>query len=599
MRIIRSFHIKQQFQIIRIKNFVKRTLSLFKNDKREDAYQQWLINNEPSLTDLNNMADEAKKLKYQPLFSVILPVYNIAPKWLKKAIESVREQIYTNWELCIVDDASPNSQCRDLLRDYQKLDQRIKVVFLEKNQHISGASNEALKVATGEFIALLDHDDEFAPHALFEVAKLLNKHPDADMIYSDEDHINLQGKRVNPHFKPDWSPDLFLSQMYTCHLGCYRRKLIKKIHGFRKGYEGSQDYDLVLRVMARTDKIFHIPKILYHWRMVPTSVAGNPSAKNYADEAALKGINDYLIVNNIDAKAQKGLFKFSYKVNYAILDHPFVTIIIPIRDQVDYLKRLINSILHKTHYKFYQILIVNNQSEKETTLQYFKELGNESRIKVLDYPFPFNYSAINNFAAKQAGGDIFLFLNNDMEVVNKDWLDQMVQHAQRAEIGVVGARLHYPDNDGIQHAGIIIGIGGYAGHAHKRIPSNSPGYFGRVQLIQNFSAVTGACLMTRKDVFFDVGGFNENELKVAANDVDYCLRVREKGLRIIYTPYSELIHYESISRGYEDTPEKMERFNKEKEYFAKQWANILNSGDPYYNPNLTLDREDFSLNLKD
>ena len=595
LRIIRAYHIKQQLKFIKIKNYARKIINFLKNDKSEEEYEQWLINNEPSSNDLNAMKEDAKELKLQPLISVILPVYKISPKWLKKAIESVRSQIYTNWELCIVDDASFDLKIRDLLEAYNKLDSRIKVVFLKKNNHISGASNEALKLAEGEFIALLDHDDEFAPHALFEIAKLLNEHPDADMIYSDEDHINLQGKRVNPHFKPDWSPDLFLSQMYTCHLGCYRRELVSKIGGFRIGYEGSQDYDLVLRIMAHTNKIFHIPKILYHWRMVPTSVAGNPTAKNYADEAALKAINDYLSVNNINAVAEKGLFKFSYKINYAIINQPVVTIIIPMRDQVYYLKRLVYSILYKSDYPYYQIVIVNNQSAEEATFKYFHELADESRIKILDYPFPFNYSAINNFAAKQSNGDIFLFLNNDMEVINKDWLGQMVQHAQRPEIGVVGARLYYPDNGGIQHAGIIIGIGGYAGHAHQRMPVDSPGYFGRVKLIQNFSAVTGACLMTRKDVFSDVGGFNENELKIAANDVDYCLRVREKGLRVLYTPFAELIHYESISRGYEDTPEKIERFNREKAYFAKRWVDILSSGDPYYNSNLTLDKDDFSL----
>ena len=595
VRKIRSFQIRCMQKVRKAFVPLKSRLKSLLDTKERDRYAKWIEKYEPGPLKRAEREEESKKLEYQPLFSVIIPVYNISVRFLESAIQSVFSQIYPHWELCIADDASPDPRIKELLQSYKNKDPRVKVAFLEKNRHISAASNKALQMAKGEFVVLLDHDDEIAPHALAEFALHINQYPQTDMIYSDEDHIDREGKRVNPHFKPDWSPDLFLSQMYTCHLGCYRRDTLISAGCFRQGYEGSQDYDLVLRIMERTDQIFHIPKILYHWRMVDTSVAGNPNAKDYADQAALNAIADYLSRNGISGRVEKGLFKYSYRVRYDIAEPLLVSIIIPMKDQVEHLRRLISSIRQKTVYQPYEIIIVNNRSENPDTFDYFAELEWDERITILDFPHPFNFSAINNFAAGNASGDLLLFLNNDTEVMNPDWLDSMVEHCQRPEIGAVGARLHYPGENGIQHAGIIVGIGGYAGHAHKTFPGNHPGYFGRIQLIQNFSAVTGACLMTGKDLFHRTGGFNENELKIAANDVDYCLRLREQGFRIVYTPFAELIHYESISRGYEDTPEKKERFEKEKAYFAEKWSHILRQGDPYYNPNFTLDHEDFSL----
>ncbi len=563
-------------------------------------YQKWIQKNEN--WDERKIKKEIKDFKYKPKISIITPVYNIDLKWLDKCIQSVKNQFYENWELCLHDDASTKKETIRCLKKWEKQDKRIKISYGKVNQHISGASNEALKLATGEFIALLDDDDEFSSNALYENVKLLNKHPEADFIYSDEDKITEDGKREEPFFKPDWSPDLFLSMNYICHLGIYRKSIIDKIGGFRKGYEGSQDYDLVLRFIEKTtpEKIFHIPKILYHWRKIEGSAANSVDSKNYAYVAAKKALRDYVRRNNIIGEVENGYNIGTYRIRRKIINtEPKISIIIPFRDQVKILKKCVGSILNKTEYDNFEIILVDNQSKEKLTKNFLESIKNNPKLKILKYNKPFNFSAINNFAVKKARGEYLLFLNNDTEVINKEWLSAMVEHVQREEVGAVGAKLIYP-NDTIQHAGIIMGLG-IAGHAFKHMSINENGYFFQSNVIKNYNAVTAACMLTKKKLFESIGGFNEKNLAVAYNDVEYCLRVRKLGYLIVYTPYSKLYHYESLSRGNDNdlkhsNLKKYKRVIAEREYIRKRWKNIINN-DPYYNPNLTLDREDFSLRI--
>jgi len=580
--------------------FIKKTIQDMRYFRKlESSYDIYLKQNKITDKDIKEMKNQINDFKYTPKISIITPVYNVDKIWLEKAINSVIKQIYENWELCLVDDASTKKYIKIVMDKYQRKDHRIKVKYLKENQGISGASNEALSLATGEFVGFLDHDDELTINALFEVVKLLQKHPDADMIYSDEDKIDTKGKLSDPYFKPDWSPDLFLSNMYTCHFGVYRREILEEIKGFRKGFEGSQDYDLVLRFTEKTNKIYHIPKVLYHWRKLPNSTAAIYEVKGYADLNARKALEDALKRRGIKGKILPGMFPSSFRIKREIIGNPKVSIIIPTKDKVNVLKKCIESIKNKTNYKYYEIIIVDNNSKDKRTINYLKNIS-YSNIKVLKYEKPFNFSAINNFAVRNSNSEYLLFLNNDTEVISDEWLSSMLEHAQRKEVGAVGCKLLYTDNR-IQHAGVILGIKGngevgVAGHSHRGISNIDKGYFGRPHIIHNLSCVTAACMMMRRDVFEKVGGFDEN-LAVAFNDVDLCLKVREKGYLIVYTPYSVLYHYESLSRGYENTPEKQKRFLKEIKYIRKKWSKVIDQGDPYYNPNLSLNREDFSIKI--
>ncbi len=566
----------------------------------KSKYDVWMLKNETNAAKLEHYKKEIISFEYQPKISIVTPVYNPDVAWIKAAIESVINQVYENWELCIAD-ASTKKDVRKCLEAYAKKEARIKIKFLSENKGISGNSYEALSLATGEYIGLLDHDDELSPDALYEAVKYLQNNRSADIIYSDEDKIDIKGNRTDPFFKPDWSPDRFLSHMYTCHFGVYRKKIIDEIGGFREGYDGSQDYDLVLRFIEKTNCIHHIPKILYHWRIVPGSAAGSNDAKKYAFTAAKRAINDYLKRNNIQGEVGDGFLLGSYHVKRKLLKTPLISIIIPTKDNVKILKKCINSILKNTSYPNYEIIIVNNDSIEKMTYDYFKELKRTVCIKILDFKKDFNFSAINNFAVKSAAGEIILFLNNDTEVILKEWLSAMLEHAQRNEVGAVGCKLLYPDKT-IQHAGVILGINYLDGenivaeHSPKYIPYNNHGYFGKACVIHNLSAVTAACMMLRKDVFEEVGGFDEN-LAIAYNDVDLCLKIREKGYLIVYTPYAQLYHYESQSSGYDGTEDKKERFLKEIKYIRKRWGEVIDKGDPYYNPNLTSDRVDFSIRI--
>jgi len=530
----------------------------------------------------------------KPLISILMPTYNSKSEWLIKAIQSVQNQIYPNWELCIADDASTDPQIRPLLERYAKEDPRIKITFRKKNGHISESSNSALELASGAWTALLDHDDLLSEHALFWVVKAINENPKARLIYSDEDKIDENGKRQNPYFKCDWNVDLFYSQNMFSHLGVYRTSLLKKIGGFRKGFEGAQDYDLALRCIERVkpNQIHHIPRVLYHWRIHSLSTSQTPDNKPYAKLAGEKALNSHFHRYNKNARVE--LLGHGYRTHYRLpKNEPLVSLIIPTRNGLKLLKTCVGSILEKTTYRNYEIMIVDNGSDDPGTLQYFDLLKKKNNIRILRDNSPFNYSALNNKAVKLAKGKIVGLLNNDLQVISPDWLSEMVSHAIRPGIGAVGAKLYYP-NDTIQHGGVIIGIGGVGAHAHKHMPRSEFGYFGRAVLIQSLSAVTAACLIVKKSVYEEIHGLNEKELAVAFNDVDFCLRLIEKGYRNIFTPYAEFYHYESATRGYDDKPEKIQRLEKEKKYMKQRWGNKL-LNDPAYSLNLTLNYENFSF----
>ncbi|MDG2947544.1 glycosyltransferase [Bisgaard Taxon 10/6] len=563
------------------------------------AYQKWIkLNDTLGETDISHIKQEIQQLHKLPKISVLMPVYNVDIKWLKEAIESVQNQLYPNWELCISDDNSSNKDIKRVLQQYVALDPRIKVVFRKKNGHISENSNSALELVTGEWVALMDHDDLLPIHALYEVAKAINSYPSATLIYSDEDKIDEHNKRFMPHFKADFNLDLLYGQNYISHLGVYRTDIAKQIHGFRKGLEGSQDYDFLLRylLVSGTENVVHIPKILYHWRAIEGSTALAAGEKSYTTEAGIKALKNYFSELKQDVEVTQGKAANLYRVKWNLKDEPLVSLIIPTYNGYTVTKQAIDSILTKTSYKNYEIILVDNNSNDPESLAYFKQIAKHPKITVLRYPYPFNYSAINNFAIKKARGKVIGLINNDIEVINKEWLTEMVSQAMRPEIGCVGAMLYYP-NDQIQHAGVIIGIGGVAGHSHKYYPRNHHGYFSRLYLVQNYSAVTAACLLIKKSIFDEVGGLNEKDLTVAFNDVDFCLKVQKAGYRNLWTPYAELYHHESISRGHEDNPEKVARFNKEVDYMLSTW-NTRESGDRYYNPNLTYRYENFDIAME-
>lgn len=534
----------------------------------------------------------------RPLISLVLPVYNPPEKWLRHAIQSVLGQHYSNWELCIADDCSTAPHVREVLEEYRRRDPRIKVVYRERNGHISAASNSALELVSGDFVALLDHDDELTSDALLWVAEEINRHPDVALIYSDEDKLTVEEERREPYFKPEWNPDLLLSQNYICHLAVYRTDLLRSLGGFRVGFEGAQDYDLVLRYIERIapEQICHIPRILYHWRAIPGSTAHiteEIDAKPYALDAAIRAIDEHLKrVGTAAEVSEDEIARGSYRVRYALPEEkPLVSLIILTRNGLALVRQCVTSIVEKTLYKPYEILIVDNGSDDPDTLAYLRQLQEQGVARVVRDDTPFNFPALNNRAVQEAKGSIIGLLNNDIEVISPDWLGEMVSHALRPQIGAVGARLWYPD-DTLQHGGVIL-VGGVAGHAHKNLPRGELGYARRAVLVQNYSAVTAACLILRKEVYLEVGGMDE-KLAVAFNDVDFCLRILKAGYRNLWTPYAELYHHESATRGFEDTPAKKARFDGEIRFMRERWGELLDN-DPAYNPNLAFDREDFSL----
>lgn len=538
-------------------------------------------------------------MPHRPKISVVMPVCDPPLHFLDAAIWSVRKQLYSDWELCIADDASKNAAVRDLLKHHAAEDERIRVVFRVEHGHISHASNSALAMATGEFIALFDYDDLLPEHALYCVAQTILQHPETRLIYSDEDRIDDQGNRKEPHFKSDWNPDLFYSHNMISHLAIYHADIIREIGGFRAGYEGSQNYDLALRFIEKINphQIKHIPRILYHRRIHAADTAASTGSGKDELNAGARALQEHFDRCAISADVEQLTDLEAYRVNYALPENPpMVSLIIPTRNGYTLLYKCVESILSKTTYPNYEILIIDNGSDDAALLNYFKELVERNReIHIIrDDSFFFNYSALNNSAVKLAKGDIIGLINNDTEVITPDWLTEMVSLSIQEGIGCVGARLWYPD-DTLQHAGLILGYKGIAGHIHSKISRGHLGYMGRAALRQSVSAVTAACLLVRKSVFAQVNGLNEADLAVIFNDVDFCLRVREAGFRNVWTPFAELYHHESATRGLEgDTPEKLNRFLKEVNYMETTWGGILKS-DPAYNPNLTLDYGDFGL----
>lgn len=563
---------------------------------RHNNYELWIRLYEKKDGYKDDSSSCSCSISYRPMISIVMPVYRPPLDLLNNAIMSVRNQIYENWELCICDDHSCDSQIKDLLITHSNRDSRIKLFFLEQNRHISEATNCALKLASGQYIGFLDHDDMLSADALYEVAECVNAHPRAGIFYSDEDKIDSTGFRFAPHFKTDWNPDLFFSMNYVCHFCIYRSDLIGKVGGLRHGFEGSQDYDLTLRCLKHLadDQIIHIPKVLYHWRAARGSVAFSPLEKSYSQAAGLKALQEFFDDKSSKVVVREGPVHNSYRLLHPIPDPPpLVSIIVPTRDGVHLLRQCLHSVTSKTSYSNYEVIIVNNQSTDTGLFSYLDSIAQQENMTVLTYDLPFNYSAINNFAVKRANGDIIALINNDVSVISPGWLTEMVSHACRPDIGCVGAKLYYEDGL-VQHAGVILGLRGVAGHSHRFAASDSSGYFSRLKLVQNISAVTAACLVVRKNVYEAVGGFDETNLAVAFNDVDFCLRVAEAGLRNLWTPFAEMYHLESKSRGIPDDKDDQHRMNSEIKYMIETWGHLMHK-DPYYNPNLTLEREDFSL----
>jgi GT2 family glycosyltransferase len=557
------------------------------------SYDKWIAANEPSLSALKAQHTKANNFSYKPLISLIMPVWNTPKEILKQTISSVLQQTYGNWELCMVD-ANSDPDTKKVLSYWSKKDRRIRIKFLDENKGIAVNSDEALSLAQGEFVAFLDHDDLLAPFALFEVVNRLQIDMTADVIYSDEDKIDESGRRFDPFFKPGFSPDYLRSVNYMPHFLVVRKSLGDQVAWFREGYDGAQDYDLILRAVEKAKSVVHIPKVLYHWRAWTSSTAGGTDAKPYANTSGKKALQEHLTRVGLSAQVEDGSYSTFYRARYQLNNNPLISIIIPNQDHALDLEQCVNSIFQKTTYPNFEIILVENGSKEQATFNLYKRFEKDTRIHLIEWNKPFNYSRINNWAAAQANGEVILFLNNDIQAINGDWLEQMLQFAIRQDVGAVGAKLYYPD-ESIQHAGVIVGVGGIAGHSHKNYSRKHAGYFGRLVSVQNVSAVTAACMMIRKQVLQEVNGFDENYI-LAFGDVDLCLRILQKGYLNVWTPYAELYHHESKTRGYEDTSKKIKRFNKEIEYFKQKWSDFLQKGDPYYNPNLTLEREDFSIN---
>lgn len=563
--------------------------------KAAEGYKEYAMQN--LLSEEEKIIQSKTKFNKKIKFSIIVPIYNTPKSFLCEMINSCIDQTYENWELCLADGSDKDhGYVSEIIKDYIRNDKRIKYKSLEKNRGISENTNECIKMATGEYIALFDHDDVLHPSALFEYMKAICE-KNADFIYCDEDKFerNIE-KCFDPYFKPDFAIDNLRTNNYICHFTVFKKNLLNEVGQFRKEFDGSQDHDMILRLTEKAKSIVHIPKILYHWRMSSNSVASDPYAKPYTIKAGIEAVKQHLDRCNLNATVESSTVHPNfYRIRYDIIGNPLISILIPNKDHIVDLSRCINSIIEKSTYKNIEIIVIENNSVELETFDYYKTLEKYNNIKVVTYESngKFNYSAINNFGVKYAKGEHLLFLNNDIEIISENWLEEMLMYSQREDVGAVGAKLYYP-NDTLQHAGVILGLGGVAGHSHKYFDRNSYGYFGRCVLQQNLSAVTAACLMMKKDIFNEIDGFDE-AFAVAFNDVDLCMRIRDAGYLIAWTPYAEAYHYESISRGYEDTPEKQARFNGEIIRFKTRWGKQLEQGDPYYNPNLTLEREDFSL----
>lgn len=538
-----------------------------------------------------------RRWKQEICFSIAVPVYRTPETFLRQMIESVTGQSYGNWELCIANGSPDDKKVRTVLEEYAGRDPRIRVKNLE-NQGIAGNSNAALAMAKGDYVGFLDHDDLLAPNALYEAAAYLEKYPQTDMLYTDEDKVTEDlSVHFQPHLKPDFNLDLLRSNNYICHFLIVKRTLALRAGEFRQEYEGAQDYDFVLRCADQACRIGHVPEILYHWRTSRSSTADNPASKMYAYDAGKRAIEAHL-----QRRGEKGEVSLKkdlgfYRVVYPVKKQERISVVIPSKDQWETLKACLDSIREKTTYPDYEIIVVENNSREPETFEYYKTIDGKDNIRVITWDKPFNYSAINNFGIRHASGQYVICLNNDIQVITGGWMEELLGVCQREEVGVVGAKLYYPD-DTIQHAGIVVGIGGIAGSLFVGMKRERSGYLHKASLMQDLSAVTAACMMVKKKAFEEADGFEE-KLAVAFNDVDLCLKIREKGYLVVYDPYVEMYHYESKTRGREDTKEKVRRFQGEIEYMRTRWIGILKEGDPCYNKNLSLSKWNYSLKARE
>ena len=562
-----------------------------KESVAEGGYEAWIARHKADKRTLRKQKHTAFAKK--PLISIVIPLYRTPLPYLKELLESVRRQSYENWQLCLAD-GSPDDKAKEFIEKHYGREKRIIYRKLEQNGGISINTNEAIALAKGEYIMLCDHDDTLEPDALYEIVKVINE-TDADVIYTDEDKVSMDGRHYfDPNFKPDFNLFRLRENNYICHIFVVKKSLTDEIGLLRSEFDGAQDFDFILRCCEKAKKITHIPKILYHWRCHMDSTAADPSSKAYAYEAGRKAVREHYQRLGIDAKVEMTERPGWYRSHLKIQGNPVISVIIPNKDHVDDLELCLFSMTRKSTYRNYEILIVENNSEKEETFEYYRKLPDRyPKTRVLTWDKEFNYSAINNFAAKEAKGEYLLFLNNDVEILTPDWIEEMLQNCQQENVAAVGAKLYYPD-DTIQHAGVVLGLGGIAGHIMCRASREDPGYFGRMISVQEISAVTAACMMVKKADFDEAGGFDET-FRVAFNDIDLCMKFRAAGKKIVFTPYAELYHYESKSRGLEDTPEKQFRFDKEVKRFQEKWAQQLEMGDPYYSPNLSVTEGDCSL----
>ena len=589
---IKPYNIQKGFRYLKhygLKEFWIRLCE--RMEPEEVPYGPWFEKHRPSESELEKQ--RGKVWKETPVFSIVVPAYRTPVLFLEQMIESVRRQTYPCWELCIANASPEDEQMAELLQRYVQMDQRIHVKNLGENLGIAENTNEAFSMASGTFVGLLDHDDLLAPQALYRMMEVLEK-KNVDVFYTDEDKVTTDlSEHFQPHFKPDFNLDLLRSNNYITHFFVVRKELVRKVGGFRREYDGAQDYDFIFRCVEQAERICHIPEILYHWRTHKESTSDNPVSKMYAFEAGKRAIEGNLERCGVQAVVSHTKDLGFYQVEYPVQGRPLVSVLIPNKDQKESLKKCLDSVFEKTTYSNYEIIIIENNSTESETFAYYRELQKRSNVKVITWKEGFNYSAINNFGEKEASGDYLLFLNNDVEVINPRWMEEMLGNCQRSEVGITGAKLYYPD-DTIQHAGTIIGIGGIAGHAFLNMPRSRTGYLHKASIQMDLSAVTAACMMMKRSVFEQLGGFEE-KLTVAFNDVDLCLRTVQAGYLVVYNPKVELYHYESKSRGSEDNEEKVRRFQSEIEFMRNRWIAILKEGDPNYNKNLTLSKWNYSL----
>lgn len=545
------------------------------------------------LTDKERQDQKKRKWKQPVKISVLVPAYRTPESYLRQMIESVQAQTYENWELCIADGSGKEESLEKIVSQYAAKDSRIRYQLLDKNEGISGNTNAAIRMASGEYLAFFDHDDLLAEDALYEAARAIEEQK-AELIYTDEDKVRADlSEYFQPHFKPDYNQDLLCANNYICHLVVVKKELADRVGGLRKEFDGAQDHDFLLRITERTDRIVHIPKVLYHWRIHKASTADNPASKLYAYQAGQKAISEHLKRLGLEAEVSQTKDFGFYRVSYPVQGTPLVSIVIPNKDEKDTLKACLESIKEKTTYPSYEIVIVENNSQTSEIFEYYKEIDGKDGIRVVTWKEPFNYSKINNFGFQYAKGDYVICLNNDITVITPSWIEEMLGYCQRPGTGIVGVRLYFPD-DTIQHAGIIVGMGGCAGSLFVGMNRKRTGYMHKAALVQDLSAVTAACMMVKREAFEAAGGFEES-LAVAFNDVDFCLKVRRAGYLVVYNPYAELYHYESKTRGLEDSPEKQRRFQSEIEYMRCHWLDILKRGDPYYNRNFSLKDCNYSI----